>query len=191
MNWGVNMNKIYIGKVVNTHGIKGEIRILSNFEYKDKVFKVNNKLIIGDKTYEIKSHRIHKGYNMVTLDDYNNINDVLFLLKKDVYFNEDDLLLDNNQVLDSELLTYNVINNRGENGEVLEVFFASEKNKIIRVKFDKEYLTEMKFQWSLYFLSSLTFPLLFLSIVALLSRSIPKIENLRFSMNLKERHSSL
>lgn len=140
MNWGVNMNKIYIGKVVNTHGIKGEIRILSNFEYKDKVFKINNKLIIGDKTYEIKSHRIHKGYNMVTLDDYNNINDVLFLLKKDVYFNEDDLLLDNNQVLDSELLTYNVINNRGENGEVLEVFFASEKNKIIRVKFDKEYL---------------------------------------------------
>lgn len=140
MNWGVNMNKIYIGKVVNTHGIKGEIRILSNFEYKDKVFKVNNKLIIGDKTYEIKSHRIHKGYNMVTLDDYNNINDVLFLLKKDVYFNEEDLLLDNNQVLDSELLTYSVVNNRGEVGEVLEVFFASEKNKIIRVKFNKEYL---------------------------------------------------
>lgn len=140
MNWGVNMNKIYIGKVVNTHGIKGEIRILSNFEYKDKVFKVNNKLIIGDKTYEIKSHRIHKGYNMVTLDDYNNINDVLFLLKKDVYFNEEDLLLDNNQVLDSELLTYSVVNNRGEVGEVLEVFFASETNKIIRVKFNKEYL---------------------------------------------------
>lgn len=140
MNWGVNMNKIYIGKVVNTHGIKGEIRILSNFEYKDKVFKVNNKLIIGDKTYEIKSHRIHKGYNMVTLDDYNNISDVLFLLKKDVYFNEEDLLLDNNQVLDSELLTYSVVNNRGEVGEVLEVFFASETNKIIRVKFNKEYL---------------------------------------------------
>ena len=140
MNWGVNMNKIYIGKVVNTHGIKGEIRILSNFEYKDKVFKVNNKLIIGDKTYEIKSHRIHNGYNMVTLDDYNNINDVLFLLKKDVYFNEEDLLLDNNQVLDSELLTYSVVNNRGEVGEVLEVFFASETNKIIRVKFNKEYL---------------------------------------------------
>ena len=140
MNWGVNMNKIYIGKVVNTHGIKGEIRILSNFEYKDKVFKVNNKLIIGDKTYEIKSHRIHKGYNMVTLDDYNNINDVLFLLKKDDNFNEEDLLLDNNQVLDSELLTYSVVNNRGEVGEVLEVFFASETHKIIRVKFNKEYL---------------------------------------------------
>ena len=139
MNWGVKMNKVYIGKVVNTHGIKGEIRILSNFEYKDKVFKINNKLIIGDKSYEIKSHRIHKGYNMVTLDDYNNINDVLFLLKKDVYFDQDSLLLDDDEVLDSELMTYKVINN-DRVGEVLEVFFASETNKIIRVKLDKEYL---------------------------------------------------
>lgn len=139
MNWGVKMNKVYIGKVVNTHGIKGEIRILSNFEYKDKVFKISNKLIIGDKLYEIKSHRVHKGYNMVTLDDYNNINDVLFLLKKDVYFDQDSLLLDDDEVLDSELMTYKVINN-DRVGEVLEVFFASETNKIIRVKLDKEYL---------------------------------------------------
>ena len=140
MNWGVNMNKVYVGKVVNTHGIKGEIRILSNFEFKDKVFKVNNKLIIGDKSYEIKSHRVHKGFNMVTLDDYNNINDILFLLKKDVYFDEDNLLLNDNEVLDDELLTYKVINNKGEVGEVLEIFYASATNKIIRVKFDNEYL---------------------------------------------------
>ena len=29
---------IYVGKIVNTHGLKGEIRILSDFEYKEKVF---------------------------------------------------------------------------------------------------------------------------------------------------------
>ena len=29
---------IYIGKIVNTHGLKGEIRIISDFEFKDKVF---------------------------------------------------------------------------------------------------------------------------------------------------------
>ena len=28
---------IYIGKIVSTHGIKGELRIVSDFEYKDKV----------------------------------------------------------------------------------------------------------------------------------------------------------
>ena len=140
MNWGVKMNKVYIGKVVNTHGIKGEIRILSNFEYKDKVFKVNNSLIIGDKEYIIKSYRVHKMFDMVTLEGYNNINDVLFLLKKDVYFDEDNLLLNDNEVLDDELLEFKVINNKGEVGEVLEVFYASATNKIIRIKFDKEYL---------------------------------------------------
>ena len=140
MNWGDKMKKIKVGKVVNTHGIKGEIRILSGFQFKDKVFKVNNSLIIGDKEYIIKSYRVHKMFDMVTLEGYNNINDVLFLLKKDVYFDEDNLLLNDNEVLDDELLEFKVINNKGEVGEVLEVFYASSTNKIIRVKFNKEYL---------------------------------------------------
>ena len=28
---------IYVGKIVNTHGIKGELRILSNFKYKNEI----------------------------------------------------------------------------------------------------------------------------------------------------------
>ena len=27
---------LYIGKLVNTHGIKGEVKIISNFKYKEK-----------------------------------------------------------------------------------------------------------------------------------------------------------
>ena len=74
-------NKVYVGKIVSTHGIKGEIRILSDFDYKEKVFKVGNKLIIENQDYTIKSYRKHKNYDMVTLNNYNNINDVLFLMK--------------------------------------------------------------------------------------------------------------
>ena len=47
------MEKIYIGKITSTHGIKGELKIKSNFEFKDKVFKVGNKLLIDNKLYEI------------------------------------------------------------------------------------------------------------------------------------------
>ena len=43
------MDEVYIGKVVGTHGIKGEVRILSDFQFKDKVFIVGKKLIIDDK----------------------------------------------------------------------------------------------------------------------------------------------
>ena len=38
MSVGGLMEYIKIGKIVNTHGIKGEIRLLSNFKYKEKVF---------------------------------------------------------------------------------------------------------------------------------------------------------
>ena len=36
------MNLIYIGKLVNTHGLKGEVRIISDFKYKADIFKKNN-----------------------------------------------------------------------------------------------------------------------------------------------------
>ena len=139
------MEKIYIGKIVSTHGIKGEIRILSQFNFKDKVFKIGNKLIIDDKEYEIKSYRVHKGFDMVTLDDYKDINEVLFLMKKKVYFDKEKLGLSDDEVLDDDLLEYKVISNDGRVGEILEVFYASPTNKVIRVKFDIEFLVPSTF----------------------------------------------
>lgn len=134
------MNKIFIGKVVNTHGIKGEIRILSDFPFKEKVFVVDNKIIIDDKEYIIKSYRVHKGYDMITLDGFDNINDVLFLLKSNVYVLEDSLKLDDDEILDEELITYKVLTNDGKEGIIKEIFKASSTNKILRIMFDREVL---------------------------------------------------
>ena len=86
-------NKVYLGKIVSTHGIKGELRIISDFEYKDKAFKVGTYLIIDDEKYLIKSYRKHKNYDMVTLNDFKDINEVLYLLKKKVYKLEEELNL--------------------------------------------------------------------------------------------------
>ena len=134
------MDKLYIGKIVSTHGIKGELRILSDFQFKDKVFKINNKLIIDDKEYTIKSYRVHKNFDMVTLDDYKDINEVLFLLKKSVYFDKNNLLLSDEEILDSDLLDYKVMTSDGNEGIIEEIFYASPSNKIIRCRFDKEVL---------------------------------------------------
>ena len=83
------MEYLYLGKIVNTHGIKGEIRILSDFKYKSDVFKIGNNLYIGkNKTQEtINSYRVHKEYDMVTLKGINDINDVLKYKGLDVYIN--------------------------------------------------------------------------------------------------------
>ena len=137
------MDKIYIGKIVSTHGIKGELRILSDFEYKDKIFIVGNKLIIDDKSYEIKSYRVHKNFDMVTLDDYKDINEVLFLLKKDVYFDKNNLFLEDNQILDEDLMKFKVVTKDGRTGIIKEIFMAGSNNKILRVEFDREVLIPM------------------------------------------------
>ena len=139
------MDKIYIGKIVSTHGIKGELKILSDFEYKSKVFVVDKRIIIDDKEYTIKSYRVHKNFDMVTLDDYKDINEVLFLLKKNVYVSKDELNLNNDEILDSELIEYKVLTNTGKIGIIKEIFKASETNKIIRVLFDKEVLIPYSF----------------------------------------------
>ena len=134
------MDKVYIGKVVNTHGIKGEIRILSDFPFKDKVFFIGNSIIINDKEYIIKSYRVHKNYDMITLEGFNNINDVLFLLKSKVYILKSSLKLNDNEILDEDLIKYDVVSNNGKKGTIIEIFKASSSNKIIRIMFDKEVL---------------------------------------------------
>ena len=67
---------IYIGKFVNTHGIKGEIRILSDVAYKKEIFQKGNKLYIGkNKTpFIIQNYRVHKNYDMITFENVTDIN---------------------------------------------------------------------------------------------------------------------
>jgi len=44
-----------VGRIVNTHGIRGEVRILSTTDFEEKRFAVRNKLAAFKKT--IKSQR--------------------------------------------------------------------------------------------------------------------------------------
>lgn len=137
------MKKVYLGKIVSTHGIKGELKIKSTFPYKEKAFRIGNHLIIEEKKYEIKTYRVHKQFDMVTLDNYHDINEVLFLLKKNVYIEKEELSLAKEEVLEEELIKYQVLTTSGKRGIIKEIFFASPTNKIMRVMFDKEVLVPL------------------------------------------------
>ena len=73
------MKYIYIGDVVNTHGLKGEVRLISDFEHKKKVFKKGFKLYIGRDKDElvINTYRVHKEYDMLTFEGLTSIDDVI------------------------------------------------------------------------------------------------------------------
>ena len=124
------MNKVLLGKYVNTHGIKGEIRIKSNFPYKDKVFKIGNEIIILDNIYKINSYRVHKDYDMVTLLGINSINDLPFPKNTKVFIDRDKYLT-KKDYLDSDLIGFIVYNSRIER-EVLDIFYLNDKKKLIQ-----------------------------------------------------------
>lgn len=128
------MEYIFIGKIVNTHGIKGELRIISDFDFKDKAFKIGNKIYIGnDKDSKvIKSYRRHKHYDMITLDGYNDINQVLSFINEKVYVVKKDLELDKDEYLDSSLIGLDIYNNDIFLGEIIEIFSPSPNRKVIR-----------------------------------------------------------
>lgn len=102
------MNLVLCGKFVNTHGIKGELRILSDFEYKDRIFKIGGKIYVDNKEYKIISYRVHKIFDMIILEGFDNINDVLFLKGKNVYCKREDLNLKEGEYLINDLLGFNV-----------------------------------------------------------------------------------
>ena len=135
------MTLIKIGKIVNTHGIKGELRLLSKFPYKDKVFINNMTIYIDKKDKEIiNTYRKHKNFDMITLKGYNNINEVLKYKGKNVYVNDSDIKLDNNKYLDEELIGLNVIYEDNNKGTIIDIE-RYDKTVLFNIKNnDKEYL---------------------------------------------------
>lgn len=132
-----------IGKIVSTHGIKGEIRIISDFEYKELVFKKDVTIYIG-KDYKkeiINSYRHHKNYEMITLCGYNNINDVLKFMNNNVYILKEEIEGLGKKILKSDIIGLDAyildkkigvikdIYPTGINYEVIEIY--NNNNKVL------------------------------------------------------------
>jgi 16S rRNA processing protein RimM len=143
------MKFIRIGKIVNTHGIKGELRILSDFRHKDKVFIPGMKFYVGKekKEFIVNSYRFHKIYDMVTFKGFNNINDVEYLKGDFVFINEEDLVLDNGEILSTNLIGYNMKVGNKDAGEIIEIIDtpANEvlKTEITMVPYVKEFIKKI------------------------------------------------
>jgi 16S rRNA processing protein RimM len=106
------MEKIFVGKIINSFGLKGELKVLSSFEMKEKVFMTNNKIYIDEKEYLITSSRFHKGNYLITIDNLNDINLVESFRNKDLFFNKEDLHLNNDNYLLSDLINFAVYDDK-------------------------------------------------------------------------------
>ena len=140
---------VYVGEIVNTHGIKGELRIISDFKYKDKVFFKGNKLYLGKRKQKvlIDTYRKHKNYDMVKFDDINDINDAIIFKGDEVYVKREDLDIDGYvdediiglKVYDEDRLIGKVTNIIKNKQEIL-VIKNRNKNKNYLIPFVNEFI---------------------------------------------------
>lgn len=114
------MKYIYVGKIVNTFGIKGELKIVSHFEMPEKVFVKGKFLKILNNEYEITNVRYHKNNYLIELNNIKDINEVEYLKGADCLFNKDCLQLESDEYLLSELIGYNVYDEEELIGKVTD-----------------------------------------------------------------------
>lgn len=127
------MNYIYVGEIVNTHGIKGEVRLISNFERKDLIFKKGFNIYIGNnkENLKINTYRVHKNYDMLTFDGLNDINDVIIYKNEKVYILREELSSDIH--IKNDLIGFNVFYNEKNIGQ-LAYFFNNSAYDIMVIK---------------------------------------------------------
>ncbi len=115
---------VYVGKIVNTHGIKGELRILSNIEKKEQVFRENTFIYIGKnkEKHQIRTYRKHKNFDMITIDQFCNINDVLKFKGEKVYVDRDVLNLKKDEYILDDLLYLEVVCNHKSYGTISNIY---------------------------------------------------------------------
>lgn len=147
------MDKVFVGKIVNTHGIKGEIRIVSDFERKDEVFKVGKKVIINENEFIIKSYRIHKNFDMITLEGFDDINQVIPFKGLSVFVRRSAVNLKEDEYLLEDLIGMKIIINKEEYGIVED--YSRGANSLLHIRYkekryyiplNKEYITRVNIE---------------------------------------------
>ena len=136
-----------VGRIVNTHGIRGEVRVLSTTDFEEERFAVGNKLAAFKKDDKkptwvtIDSMRRHKNFILLTFEGMNNINLVepfkegMLKVTKDQMTDD---LLEENEFFFHEIIGCTVISEEGETIGVVTEILQTGANDVWVVKGSKK-----------------------------------------------------
>lgn len=104
------MEYVMIGQIINTHGIKGDLKV---YPYTEDVERFSDleKIYIGEgkEPFDIGKVKYHKGMVLLKLKSFDNINEVLHFKEEYLYIDEENIveLPENNYFID-DLIDCNV-----------------------------------------------------------------------------------
>lgn len=139
------MEFVEIGKILNTFGIKGELKVASNSDFVEERYKKGSLVYVGEQhiPFKVKSLRTHKGFLLVLFEDNEDINLVEKYKNMFIYKSKDDIKpLKDGEYYFSDLRDLDVYVDNKYVGKVLKVEegISSNNLRILKQEDNKEYL---------------------------------------------------
>lgn len=130
---------IEAGKIVNTHGVHGEVKIqvwLDSPEFMRR-FKT---LYIDSKPVKLISSRAHKGFMIALLDGVEDINAAMSLKNKTVYIDRADAPLRKGEYFLCDIIGASVVTEDGESVGTLEDILETPASAVYIVRGETEHM---------------------------------------------------
>ncbi|MBP3313984.1 MAG: 16S rRNA processing protein RimM [Oscillospiraceae bacterium] len=127
------------GQIVNTHGIRGEMRVLPWADGPEFLLDFK-KVYVDGKEYKVESARVQKTCVLLKLAGVNSIEDATLLREKTVEIARKDAKLEKGTFFVADLVGLSVVDQNGNTiGKLTEVL-SMPKNDVYIVNGEKEYL---------------------------------------------------
>lgn len=138
---------IYVGKIIGTHALKGEVKVISETDFKEERYAQGSRLYvsINDELIPVtvKSHRVHKQFDLLSFDEYESIDEVEKIVKGELFVHESQLSpLEEDEYYYYELMGCTVITEEGEEVGIVKrlVNYGASDLLIVQTDSGKEHM---------------------------------------------------
>ncbi len=136
-----------IGKIINTHGIKGEVKVKQITDFPER-FKIGETVYISQQNdsylaLKIDGSRMHKDYYLLRFEGYSSINDVEHLKGAELKIKEDQQkMLEEHEYYYHQIIGCHVVTIDGEELGVIDSILSPGANDVwvVRGNKNKEFL---------------------------------------------------
>ena len=125
------------GKIVNTHGIRGEVKI-QPWADSPEVLCALPALYIDGAPVALRSARVHKGNVIALLEGVSDVDQAMLLKNKVVWLNRDDLRLPEGTFFLADLIGLRVVHEEGQELGILNEVLSPSRQQVYVVKGDRE-----------------------------------------------------
>ena len=135
----MKLDYILVGRIVNAHGIKGEVRVQPRDGDPHFLTRFRTFYMDGKPVSPTASH-VHKSFLLMKLPGVEDMNAALDLRGRDLYIRREDAALPDGEWFDDELLGLTVVDEAGTSLGELVAVENYPAHKVYTVRGDREYL---------------------------------------------------